>query len=319
MLADTIQVVAPSRLHFGMLSFGQPDTRQFGGVGVMIDRPGIRLTVSPSGRFEVRGPLEDRAAKFARHMFTALGLECEPACRIEIVEAPPQHVGLGTGTQLGLAVAAGLRAALGRDDLDYVTLAQLVGRGERSSIGTHGFAVGGLLVEAGKYEGEAVSPLVSRVEMPDEWRFVLLTLRGQKGTHGDSERRAFSDLPPVPTAATAGLCREVLLHLLPAASEARFERFSESLYRYGHMAGLCFSANQGGPFASSRLAAMVERIRQLEVHGVGQSSWGPTLFAVLPDQDAAERFAARLADEEKDLDLIIARPNNCGAMITRNP
>jgi len=304
-----------------MLSFGQPDTRQFGGVGLMIDRPGLQLRVSPAERFQVKGPLKQRAEQFVGKMCAALALPCEPACLIEIENAPPEHVGLGTGTQLGLAVATGIRELLGRDDLDYFDLAELIGRGERSSIGTYGFAMGGLLVEAGKYEGESHSPLVSRVELPQQWRVVLIALRGQHGIHGDVERRAFSDLPPVPTAATAGLCREVLLSLLPAAAEGRFERFSESLYRYGHMAGLCFAANQGGPFANARLAALVERIREMDVHGVGQSSWGPNIFAMLPDQESAERFAARLAEKRDgpDLDVTIATPNNCGANVTRIP
>ncbi len=46
----TIRVTTPSRLHFGMFSFGRAETRQFGGVGAMISAPGIRLTVRPAQR-----------------------------------------------------------------------------------------------------------------------------------------------------------------------------------------------------------------------------------------------------------------------------
>ena len=65
-----------------------------------------------------------------------------------------------------------------------VRLAELVGRGERSAIGTHGFAQGGLLVEGGKAAGESVSPLVSRLELPADWALVLLIDRGQRGLSG---------------------------------------------------------------------------------------------------------------------------------------
>ena len=45
---------------------------------------------------------------------------------------------------------------------------------------------------------------------------------------------------------TAALCREVLVDLLPAAAEGDFDAFGESLYRYGHEAGLLFAAAAGG-------------------------------------------------------------------------
>ena len=51
------RVTAPSRLHFGLLNVpndGSPDTsRRFGGVGLMIDRPGIVVTARPAEK--VRG------------------------------------------------------------------------------------------------------------------------------------------------------------------------------------------------------------------------------------------------------------------------
>jgi ribulose-5-phosphate 4-epimerase/fuculose-1-phosphate aldolase len=41
-----------------------------------------------------------------------------PACRIEVLEVPPEHVGLGAGTQLALSVVAGLTAYRGHDPLE---------------------------------------------------------------------------------------------------------------------------------------------------------------------------------------------------------
>jgi predicted sugar kinase len=146
---------------------------------------------------------------------------------------------------------------------------------------------------------------------------MLVRPRGERGLSGDAEREAFSALPPVPLEMTAALCHEIAVHLLPAADEGRFEEFSESLYRFGHQAGLCFAGRQGGAYASPRLAALVETIRGLGVRGVGQTSWGPTLFALLADQAAAaafvERLRARLPDEQ--LELSIAAPDNRGARI----
>ena len=53
--AKIVEVVTPSRLHFGMFSFGRDEARQYGGVGMMIVRPGVRLRFSPAGVFRVNG------------------------------------------------------------------------------------------------------------------------------------------------------------------------------------------------------------------------------------------------------------------------
>ncbi len=149
-MPTSVEVVAPSRLHFGMFSFGQRELPQYGGVGVMINRPGLRLRIAPAERFAATGPLAQRAAAVVELLAKKWHLHELPACRLDMVEAPPEHVGLGTGTQLALAVAAGLNAFRGQPPKSAAELAALTGRGARSAIGTYGFLHGGLLVERGK-------------------------------------------------------------------------------------------------------------------------------------------------------------------------
>jgi beta-ribofuranosylaminobenzene 5'-phosphate synthase len=313
-----IEIVAPSRLHFGMFSFGHRDARQFGGVGVMVVQPGVRLQVASAGRFEAVGPLGQRAELVVNHMARVLHWSELPACRIEVVEAAPQHVGLGTGTQLALAVAAGLNAFRGGKPLSPAELAAWSGRAERSAIGTYGFASGGLLVEAGKFPGESISPLEARLAFPATWRFVLTWPNDRRGLSGEEERVAFRDLPPVSPATTASLRREVTSEMLPAAESGDFARFSESLYRFGHEAGTCFAPRQGGAFASPRIEELVRTIRQLGVRGVGQSSWGPAVFALVESTDAARDLCNRLREHlGGDDTLLVVEPNNTGARITQ--
>ena len=271
MSSSVVRVRAASRLHFGLLSLGGGSERQYGGVGVMVDAPGLTLSLHPAERLSAAGPLAERAMHFARQ-FAASGEttvgRVEPECHIEIESAPPEHVGLGTGTQLALAVAAGMatfggaaRGSVPVSDRDAVGWAQQVGRGERSAIGTHGFARGGLLVEGGKRAAGAVSPLIARLELPDAWRFVLLIDRQRQGLSGASERQAFAELPPTAANVTAALCRELLVELLPAAAEGDFEAFGESLYRYGHEAGLLFAQRQGGAYAPGLQTELVAWLR----------------------------------------------------------
>jgi predicted sugar kinase len=168
-----------------------------------------------------------------------------------------------------------------------------------------------LLIEPGKLDCEPVAPLEHRIELPAGWRFALVIPARERGLSGDAERAAFGDLPAVSAETTAALVAELAEEIIPAATEGQFERFSESLYRYGHAAGMCFAARQGGPFASPRVANLVETIRSLGVHGVGQSSWGPTVFAVLPSEAAADdllmRLGPHLVDEDQTLVTAVCR------------
>jgi beta-ribofuranosylaminobenzene 5'-phosphate synthase len=314
MPSSVIYVSAPSRLHFGMLSFGRSGVRQFGGVGAMIAAPRLEISFSPSDRLEAAGPLSERVLEYARRASSAWVLSGSLGCRIEVLRAPPQHVGLGSGTQLGMSVAAGLNAFLGRPPLEPVDLAKAVQRGMRSAIGVYGFAHGGLLVEAGKLSGEEISPLVARIPLPPEWRFLLALPAEGAGLSGEEERRAFERLPPVPEESTAGLCEEVLLRLLPSAAEKRFGEFAASLSRLGAMAGSLFADVQGGPFARPDL---VELLKRAGLSGVAQSSWGPGIVGMVPSDDAAQAALAQLMSrpESSGLALIIAAPDNRGAVI----
>jgi predicted sugar kinase len=172
-----------------------------------------------------------------------------------------------------------------------------------------------MIVEAGRGPGEGLSPLVARIELPPTWRFLLVRPNDATGLSGSAEERAFAELPPVPALVTARLCQELLLGLMPAARAGDFAAFSASLRRYGHEAGMCFAARQAGAFASAKVAALAARIRNLGVEGVGQSSWGPTLYAVLPNEADARRLAAELSAGDESLDLTIAQPAASGAIV----
>lgn len=315
-----VRVTAGSRLHFGMIAPSGEEGRHYGGVGAMIDQPRLVLTIREAAEFETHGPMADRARQAAQSAAAVLG-PSRQAVRIDVLEAPPQHVGLGSGTQLAMAVAAGLARFWDRPIRDPAELARSVGRGQRSAIGLHGFVHGGLLYETGKADGQAVAPLAGRVELPAAWRFVLIRPTDAEGLYGDLERSAFAGLPPVPRDRVEALKCEAAERLLPLARAGRFEEFGESLYRFGYLAGLSFAALQGGPFAGPRLTAMVEWLRARGVRGVGQSSWGPTLFALAPSQSAAEALTSELRrrDDGRELDLRIAAPAACGAQVAFHP
>jgi beta-RFAP synthase len=314
-MPSAVFVHAPSRLHFGLL-LPQAGARRFGGVGAMIDRPGVRLKITRASSWQTHGPLAERIEAFARRWAAYHGLSELPRCRIDVEGAPRQHIGLGVGTQLGLSLAAGLCALFDLPQPPPEELAESVGRGRRSAIGTHGFALGGLLADRGKAAADRVAPLAWRAALPDAWRFVILCPRAGHGVSGEVEERAFAALPAAPPQTIARL-QSLSDEMRTAAESGDFNRFSQAVYGFGRASGECFAAAQGGVYASANLAHWVERLRSWGVEGIGQSSWGPTLFALAMSSHNAESLARRIAahDEQADWTPMIAAPQNTGATV----
>jgi beta-RFAP synthase len=311
-----IRVSAPSRLHFGLWSLDGGSGRKFGGVGAMVEQPRLKLSIQDAAKLEAIGPRASRSLAAARRWVEFHG-QSALHCRIELLESPPEHVGLGSGTQLALAIAAGLNALYDLPEQLPHELALSVGRGLRSAVGTYGFLYGGLILEQGKLEGEPVSPLDFRIDLPEEWRFVLVRHADVTGLAGEDEASAMAALPGVPASVTAELVALARDRLVPAATTGNFPDFATALHDYGRCSGECFAARQGGPYHGPILTQLVEQCRSLGYVGVGQSSWGPTLYVVTPDQDNAQRLANELSAAELGSRLIvtITPPDNRGARI----
>lgn len=293
-----LHIRTPSRLHFGLLACRSDAGRSFGGAGLMIDEPaveivarrheasGLVVTGSPS----VHSSVVDRARKIASRLAEELGVE--QGCAIEIRSCPPEHIGLGVGTQLAMAVGWAISRLADRS-ISLERLAELVGRGRRSAIGVHGFAHGGLLVDGGKGPRTKIAPLITRVEFPPEWPILLVTPPLPEGCHGPLEEDVFESLS-MTDSTSARLSEQLVRHLLPSVLERDPSSFSKSLSDYNRIVGECFASVQGGVFAHPRVAEIVEWLRPRGVLAA-QSSWGPTLFAVLDPANTLEELPASLA------------------------
>jgi beta-ribofuranosylaminobenzene 5'-phosphate synthase len=284
-----VRIQTSSRLHFGLLSLapegvfwsdhsGNPTVpaRRFGGVGLMVERPGICLRGERAGAWSACGPLAERALSFARRFAESFSgtATAVPPCRLEVAATSPEHAGLGTGTQLGMAVGTCLANLVGLE-LSAAEIAHRVGRGERSALGVHGFERGGFLVEAGQLKPGTLGPLVSRCNVPHSWRVVLTRPAGLSGVHGERERATMARLT-TGEAEAASLSRVVLLGMLPALEEGDIDAFGAALFEFNARAGAAFAEVQGGIYSSSVVADLVAFIRSRGVRAVGQSSWGPT-------------------------------------------
>jgi beta-ribofuranosylaminobenzene 5'-phosphate synthase len=239
-----------------------------------------------------------------------------PAAQIRVVTAPPEHVGLGVGTQLCLAVARAVFLLAGTRDLAVDDLARWTGRGRRSGIGLHGFDQGGLIVDGGRRNDFDIPPLLARLPFPEEWSILIVRPPSESGLHGPDENRAFATLPPITQIVTDSLCRLVLLEILPAVRERDLPAFGAALGELQTHVGACFAPAQGGIYATAQASRMVAELGNLGFVGAGQSSWGPTLYAFssLPEHELAA--LAELLRQQFGLDhksVFLTRGANHGA------
>jgi uncharacterized protein len=246
-----IEITTPTRLHFGLIHVPQssdpPHQRRFGGCGLMIQDPAIKLTVETASEWDVRGFHVDRVRKLAEALSPGKPL------RVCVTSAPGEHQGFGLGTQLSLAVAEAIHLARGLQV--PADLAVAAGRGERSGIGVHGYHSGGFIVDGGK---RSSSSAILGVETFPDWPIVLVTPATHSYWAGADERAAFASLQT--PSVTAELCERLLFGLWPALKEQDFKGFSEHLYCFNRLAATPFLAAQGGVYSSQDVAA--RRLKQ---------------------------------------------------------
>lgn len=308
----TVSVTAPARLHLGFLDLNGSGGRRFGSVGLTLDGPCVELSVRRAQFCAISGPQSERAAQFANALRNKFNLPDD--FELNIARTIPEHVGLGSGTQLGIAVGAAL-ARLYRLDLSIRDIAFIVQRGQRSGIGAGSFELGGFLVDGGKGESDAPPPIISRIDFPADWRVVLVLERATRGLHGEQEMAAFRNLPPFPDALAGRLCRLMLMHALPALAECDIESFGSAIGELQRVTGDYFAPAQGGRFASPAIAEVLTWIENQGITGVGQSSWGPTGFAIVDGEErTAELVRAAQArwGDAGSLQFIACRGRNRG-------
>ena len=310
----SVTVTAPARLHLGFLDLHGGLGRQFGSVGVAVEGFHTRLRVSGAETTSVAG------AEERNRTLVILGRLAEtwplPPVRVEILETIPAHSGLGSGTQLGLALGVAVARLLGRGE-DARAVAKRLERGARSGIGLGAFLTGGFLVDGGRGPGDEPPPIISRLVFPATWRLLLILDENGRGLSGEAERTAFRHLPPFPSAAAADLCRLTLMRLLPAIAEADLAAAGLAIGELQRVVGDYFAPAQGARFTSPTVAELLGWIEDQGFVGVGQSSWGPTGFALLPDEATAQRLRQEIESRAgSGLRLVVVAGRNRGAEIT---
>lgn len=310
-----VSVTTTARLHMGFFDLNGDLGRRFGSIGVSLDSPITELHAWSAEQFTAEGPGAARAARIAQRLAAALQLE--GGMHMQLQRAIPEHAGLGAGTQMSLAVGLALNQLYGLG-LIIEDVARLTERGARSGIGLGTFAVGGVIIDGGRGEQTLIPPVIARADFPEAWRIVLIFDRTHTGVHGAEEIAAFRNLPEFPADAAARLCRHVLMQALPALAEHDLASFGAAIRELQERTGDHFAPAQGGRYASPRVTAVLQWLAGQGVACYGQSSWGPTGFALFASESAAEECLRRLQAQfahDAALDFMLCKGLNRGGSV----
>ncbi len=314
----SVSIDTPARLHMGFLDLNGNLGRHFGGLGLTIEDLSTHITVTPAIDVTATGPSEKKAVTLA--MTTMEGLGIREGVAIEIHKTIPEHTGLGSGTQLALAISTAI-ARLYDVECDLAELARLTERGNRSGIGIGSFETGGFIVDGGRGEKTEVPPVLFHNSFPESWRLILVFDNTDVGLNGTDEKSAFREIPSMTPACSGHLCRLLMMQVLPALAEEDFELFSQGITEIQRRIGDYFARYQGGRYSSDKVAQVLEWLDGEGVAGHGQSSWGPTSFALFENELEANRMLKALEEQWSDetaLVFQICKARNLGADIEVN-
>lgn len=284
--------------------------RRFGSMGVSLQMPQTHIEVAV-GEGEAADAYVERAKLI---ILKHAGIQTP--VHIRVIEQIPRHAGLGSGTQMALAVGAGI-SALFNLNLPLRDIAGLIGRGARSGIGIGTFATGGVVLDAGSNANTIVPPIIAQYKFPETWRILLMFDPQYTGVHGDAELQAFRQLEDHGLSNTQQLSHQLLMQALPALVEQDLTAFGKAVSALQAYNGDYFAPVQGGRYASKGVSAVLNDLLAHGVDCVGQSSWGPTGFAIFANQQEAEAHLSRLQSRFADTGLSwkICAANNGGAHI----
>ena len=304
-----VRVVAPARLHLGFVNLSPARERLYGGLGVAISD--LRTVVSAEATggtgVECTDPEARRYAERTLELLDWSDPSDLPGTIVRIEESLPRHVGLGSGTQLALAVLTAIGIA--HQDAHYTSvdpraLAPQLGRGGRSGVGVAAFETGGFVLDVGHPTGQftaeppergswTVPPIAARHEIPDDWRFVVVLPDSDPGRSGtdedDAMRRTVQNADP----AVADEISRIIIHrVLPAIADGDADAFGAAIADVGRLNGAWYADAQGGVYRPPVGTIVEELSSDPAVAGAGQSSWGPATYAITTEERVSEAIDA---------------------------
>ncbi len=329
----SLRITAPCRIHLSLIDENGYTGRVDGGIGVMLDRPNVVLEVSNSAdEFTIEcnkyykesvHVINEKASKIFKHFHIS-----NKNFHFHLKRYYPSHVGLGSKTQLSLAVATAITKLKGLNT-NIEELTKLVERGGTSGIGWRGFETGGFILDGGHDFGKgkeketflpssassSADPALTifRYYIPKNWRFVLVIPNVKKGAYGDEEISVFQNYAPIPRNEVNEVSHQIIMKVIPGILKNDLSCFGEGLKRI-----------QSIGFKKVEIDLQHEIVKDLlkffENYGLkayGMSSFGPSIIGIVESDLEAEILLKQIQRNQKysGSHIYICKPNNNGAKI----
>lgn len=255
----------------------------------------VRCRQATDFSFAALPPVEARTIDDVNVLLGRLAAHGLTPCAIELLESPPEHVGLGSKTTLLLSVARVVAEVTGVD-LTPDELCAITRRGGTSGIGIHTFFEGGWMVDGGRSRDGTTSlrpssaqqptsrpPAIAWASVPTTWRFHLLLPRGSRRSAAE-EIEFFRTATPVPRDEVLETLSQVYHGIMPAVVEGDLGALHTALSRL----------RQSG-FKRREIDHQSTAVRNLLDHldasgyACGMSSLGPLVYVIVDDSESATR------------------------------
>jgi beta-ribofuranosylaminobenzene 5'-phosphate synthase len=321
-MVQRVVVKTGCRLHFTLIDMNAELGRVDGGIGVGLKNPGWTVEVSKAKKWVV----DERARSIVELLKGKLVIKTP--FLVKVTGSIPEHVGLGSKTQLALAVASGLAAFDSKTSrLSVIELAQLVERGGTSGIGVTTFEKGGLVLDGGhsysqkggflpsRYSKAATPPVLARFDIPDSWFFVIAIPKGRR-IEGKEEVKAFKDHTPVPRKEVGALTRLILMNMLPAVVEDDIEAFGKAVDKIQSLGFKRVETRLQVP----EVVQLQNKMVDLGAAGAGLSSFGPACYCVVRGRKVADKMASdllRFMKRKVGGTAFVSKAQNTGASIKK--
>jgi beta-ribofuranosylaminobenzene 5'-phosphate synthase len=297
-----------------------------GGIGLALEAPNTTIEATRADKIEVEcvsePEIEGRLEAALRRVCEACQL---PGARVNVLERPLPHVGLGSATQTLVGAGLAICHLYGRKK-SARDIAKLAGRGGTSGVGVEAIQSGGFILDGGHHfrrgdnckqeytpsansRGIEPPPVLARLSFPD-WDILVMVPLGE-GASGLREVTLFKVVCPVPIDEVRRMCHLIMMQMLPAVMEKDLQMFGEAMEAVQELGFKMFELRAQTKLLRDCMRFLNDRGGK----GVGMSSWGPAVFAFGDDLSALQTEALAWLDEHGGGEAILTRANNVGVRV----
>jgi beta-ribofuranosylaminobenzene 5'-phosphate synthase len=292
-----VKIKTPSRLHFTLIDLNGELGRLDGGIGITLSEPNWIINIERSIKWSIPEQCTQIVQLIKKH------LKPSKNYKIDLESSILDHVGLGSYTQLSLAIAHGISKFEG-EERTVQDLASIVGRGSTSGIGVAAYDNGGFILDAGHsisekseflpshFSNAKPAVVLQRLNLPLDWYFVVTIPDIGQGKYGAEEIKIFKKHCPIPRGEVEKISRVILMQILPSVIEDNIEMFGKGLNEIQEF-GFKGIENQLQPEIIGELRKFC---LESGACGAGLSSFGPATFAVIRSKTKATELSKKIQE-----------------------